>query len=281
MQKLQKDELFKLGNIIQLRTAIWGGFTAFQTQLQQSGDTVNLRACIGFLRRLETLRTGAWHYIYLNSYDIGIEGIAFVPIDLCLSVHKHLLGIKEEFESNISFFLNSYVHFRKDVALKTTTFNPTVFPRADVISRKFKLKWIFFNLGFPNNYPEELTEMIQIGFNDLIDTVMENGITVLRNRFKMKLIHIIQRLSGPHQQRFNHSSLNNLFNFIESFPKFNIFQDKPLEVLVKQTQNLIVDLEAKDLRKDPVLRVSMVKELEKIKGLLTSLTENGNLLISN
>ena len=218
-------------------------------------------------------------YLSGVSLPFPINGMLFVPKEMISRVDKELYRFKSEFDSKIEDFVSRYDELREvAVVYLDELFNETDYP-VDIQS-KFSFAWRFIVLDVPNGnagvlspevYEREKTKFIQT-----MEEARELAIVSLREEFSSMIKRVTERFTNGHGTKskiFKNGTVNNFYEFFETFRERNIFRDTELAELVDQAEAILGGKTAETIRSNDQLkdhiREGMVEVEKSMENILS------------
>jgi hypothetical protein len=192
-------------------------------------------------------------------------------------VDKELYRFKSEFDSKIEDFVSRYDELREvAVVYLGDLFNETDYP-VDIRS-KFSFAWRFIVLDVPNGnagvLSPEVYEREKTKFVQTMEEARELAIVSLREEFSSMIKRVTERFTNGHGTKskiFKNGTINNFYEFFETFRERNIFRDTELAELVDQAEAILGGKTAETIRSNDQLKdhiregmVEMEKSMENI-----------------
>ena len=278
------ENIFEMGCLIQLSTSIWGARRKIKTG--QITDMAGANEWLSThkklidpcaLKPIQKVANAARGYLSGMSLPFPINGMVFVPKEMISKVDAELDRYKSEFNSKIEDFVSRYDELREvAVVYLGDLFNETDYP-VDIRS-KFSFAWRFIVLDVPNGnsgvlspevYEREKTKFIQT-----MEEARELAIVSLREEFSSMIKRVTERFTNGHGTKskiFKNGTINNFYEFFETFRERNIFRDTELAELVDQAEAILGGKTAETIRSNDQLKdhiregmVEMEKSMENI-----------------
>jgi len=129
------------------------------------------------------------------------------------------------------------------------------------IGSKFSFAWRFIILDVPNGnsgvLSPEVYEREKTKFVQTMEEARELAIVSLREEFSGMIQRITERFTngnGAKSKIFKNSSVNNFYEFFETFRERNIFRDSELAELVDQAEAILGGKTAETIRSNDQLK---------------------------
>jgi len=167
---------------------------------------------------------------------------------------------KSDFEQKTEEFTHSYDRLR-EVAMVYLgdLFSETDYP-VDVRS-KFSFAWRFIVLDVPNGssgvLAPEVYEREKHKFIQTMEEARELAIVSLREEFSGMIQRITERFTNGHGSKpkvFKNGTINNFYEFFETFRERNIFRDSELAELVDRAEAILGGKNAEAIRSNDQLK---------------------------
>ena len=278
------ENIFEMGCLIQLSTSIWGARRKIKTG--QITDMAGANEWLSThkklidpcaLKPIQKVASAARGYLSGVSLPFPINGMLFVPKEMISRVDKELYRFKSEFDSKIEDFVSRYDELREvAVVYLGDLFNETDYP-VDIRS-KFSFAWRFIVLDVPNGnagvLSPEVYEREKTKFVQTMEEARELAIVSLREEFSSMIKRVTERFTNGHGTKskiFKNGTINNFYEFFETFRERNIFRDTELAELVDQAEAILGGKTAETIRSNDQLKdhiregmVEMEKSMENI-----------------
>ena len=278
------ENIFEMGCLIQLSTSIWGARRKIKTG--QITDMAGANEWLSThkklidpcaLKPIQKVANAARGYLSGMSLPFPINGMVFVPKEMISRVDKELCRFKSEFNSKIEDFVSRYDELREvAVVYLGDLFNETDYP-VDIRS-KFSFAWRFIVLDVPNGnsgvLSPEVYEREKTKFVQTMEEARELAIMSLREEFSSMIKRVTERFTNGHGTKskiFKNGTINNFYEFFETFRERNIFRDTELAELVDQAEAILGGKTAETIRSNDQLKdhiregmVEMEKSMENI-----------------
>ena len=278
------ENIFEMGCLIQLSTSVWGARRKIKTG--QITDMAGANEWLSThkklidpcaLKPIQKVANAARGYLSGMSLPFPINGMVFVPKEMISKVDAELDRYKSEFNSKIEDFVSRYDELREvAVVYLGDLFNETDYP-VDIRS-KFSFAWRFIVLDVPNGnsgvLSPEVYEREKTKFVQTMEEARELAIVSLREEFSSMIKRVTERFTNGHGTKskiFKNGTINNFYEFFETFRERNIFRDTELAELVDQAEAILGGKTAETIRSNDQLKdhiregmVEMEKSMENI-----------------
>ena len=193
-------------------------------------------------------------YLTGVSLPFPLQGMVFIPKEMISRVDAKLELYKSDFNKAVEEFLGNYEQLR-EVAMVYLgeLFNELDYP-VDVQS-KFSISWRFVILDVPNGntgiLAPEVYEREKEKFIQTMEEARELAIESLREEFSGMVQRITERFSngnGDKPKIFKNGTVNNFYEYFETFKERNIFKDDQLAELVERVKAILGGQSAESIR---------------------------------
>ena len=280
------ENIFEMGCLIQLSTSVWGARRKIKTG--QITDMTGANEWLSThkklidpcaLKPIQKVANAARGYLSGVSLPFPINGMVFVPKEMISRVDKELYRFKSEFDSKIEDFVSRYDELREvAVVYLGDLFNETAYP-VDIQS-KFSFAWRFIVLDVPNGnagvLSPEVYEREKTKFVQTMKEARELAIVSLREEFSGMIKRVTERFTNGHETKskiFKNGTINNFYEFFETFRERNIFRDSELAELVDQAEAILGGKTAETIRSNDQLkdhiREGMVEVEKSMENILS------------
>ncbi|MBW1781266.1 MAG: hypothetical protein JRL30_11055 [Deltaproteobacteria bacterium] len=261
------ENIFEMGCLIQLSSSVWGARRKIKTDqitnMTGANDWLSTHKKLVdpcALKPIFKIVNAARGYLSGVSLPFPINGMVFVPKEMISRVDEELNRFKTDFDDSVTAFINRYDHLR-EVAMVYLgdLFNETDYP-VDIRS-KFSFAWRFIVLNVPNGnsgvLSPEVYEREKTKFVQTMEEARELAIVSLREEFSGMIKRITERFangSGTKPKIFKNGTINNFYDFFETFRERNIFRDHELAELVDQAEAILGGKTAEAIRSNEQLK---------------------------
>jgi hypothetical protein len=186
-------------------------------------------------------------------------------------VDERLEEFKAEFNNKVDTCLGGYDQLREIASVHLgELFSELDYP-VDVKS-KFAFTWRFIILDVPNGnagiLAPEVYEREKHKFIQTMEEARELAIGSLREEFSGMISRITERFSngqGDKPKIFKNGTVNNFYEFFETFKERNIFQDEQLAELVDRAQAILGGQSAESIRSNDQLKERIAKGMGEVE----------------
>jgi hypothetical protein len=278
-EEAMESNIFQKACLIQLEISCWQGSRMLDAGIMERlGNSEWLRGR-KYLVNPETLNpiraaiSRARKYLQKSALPFPITGLTLVPKDALSRVDTGLRGIQEEFQGEVSAFVEAYEDARREAALQLGEF----FSEADYpvdIHTRFRFEWRFLTLDVPGKsgiLSPEIYEREKNKFTAMMEETRQLAVVALREEFAGIVSHLAERLSGNDDgspKKFKDCMVQKMHDFLDSFSSRNLFDDQGLAELVAAARSMVGGLSPEDLRQDLRLRESIAGEMHRIKSVM-------------
>jgi hypothetical protein len=227
------------------------------------------------LKPINKVVNSARSYLSSVSLPFPIHGMAFVPKEMISRVDGRLEEFKEEFNAAVEEFLGDYDQLREVASAHLgDLFNEMDYP-VDVRS-KFAFVWRFIILDVPDGtagvLDPEVYEREKDKFVRTMEEARELAIHSLREEFGGMIARITERFSSSHDGKpkvFKNGTVNNFYEFFETFRERNIFKDDQLAELVERAQAILGSESAESIRSNDQLKERIRADMEDVEKAMS------------
>ena len=246
------ENLFEKGCLVQLSASVWRAARKInpeqisETAMSHEWFTATKKLVDpGSLKPINSVVNAARSYLSGVSLPFPIQGMVFTPKEMISRVDGKLEEFKGEFNCKVEAFLGEYDQLREVASIELgELFNEMDYP-VDVRG-KFALMWRFIILEVPNGktgiLAPEVYEREKDKFIKTMEEARELAIQSLREEFAGMISRITERFSngnGDKPKVFKNGTVNNLYEFFETFKERNIFKDDDLTELVERAKEIL------------------------------------------
>lgn len=275
------DNIFEKGCLVQLQISRWGATCQIgKDKLAKMGSSpewlIGAKKLVDpdSLKPLINVAQNARMYLKQVSLPFPIPGMLFVPKEMIAEVDQLLSEFKTEYHDEVKGFLKEYPSLRVAAAAHLADlFSDLDYPAE--VAAKFSFGWRFVILDVPNGQAGVLTPEIyrreKEKFIQTMEEARELAVQALREEFSSLVEHISDRMAvGPDGKPkvFKKATVDNFYDFFETFKQRNIFRDKQLSALVTKAKSLLGGEEAEDIRSDDDLKVKIRSGMAELKKAL-------------
>jgi len=272
------ENLFKKGCLVQLSTSIWGATRKINpnqfTDKVVSSEWLRANKKLvdpDALKPINKIANMARSYLNAVSLPFPLHGLVFMPKEMISKVDEKLDCFKTDFNNTVEAFIASYDQLR-EVAMVYLgeLFNEMDYP-IDV-SSKFSFNWRFVILDVPNGntaiLAPEVYEREKEKFVQTMEQARELAIQSLRDEFAGMVERITERFTtGPNGKPkiFKNGTVNNFYEYFETFKDRNIFRDDQLAELVERAQGILGGTSAETIRSNDQLKERVRSDMQAVE----------------
>ena len=278
------ENLFEKGGLVQLSTSIWGACRKVKPEqfidkavsaqwLSASKKLVDPDA----LKPIKKVVNSGRSYLCGASLPFPIQGMAFVPKEMITKVDEKLDSFKGEFDRAVDSFIASYDQLRDTAKI----FLGDLFKEIDYpvnVRSKFSFAWRFVILDVPNGntaiLAPEVYEREKEKFIQSMDEARSLAIQSLRQEFANLVERITDRFAtGPNGKPkvFKNSTVNNFYEYFETFKQRNIFKDDQLAEMVDRAKAILGGSSAEIIRSDNQLKRQIGSQMKVVEDAMTEI----------
>jgi len=279
------ENLFEKGCLVQLSASVWRATRKVKPEQLSEMSSVShewLNATKKLvdpdsLKPINKVVNSARSYLTGVSLPFPIQGMLFVPKEMISRVDERLDGFKVDFNTAVEEFLREYDQLREVASVYLgELFNEMEYP-VDVWS-KFSLMWRFIILDVPNSkagiLDPEVYEREKHKFIQTMEEARELAIQSLRAEFGGMISRITERFSngqGDKPKIFKNGTVNNFYEFFETFKDRNIFRDDQLAELVERAQAILGGHSAESIRTNDQLKERVRGGMEDVEKAMADI----------
>jgi hypothetical protein len=261
------ENLFEKGCLVQISASVWGATRKIKPEqitdmavsnewLRASKKLVDPEA----LKPINKVHNKARSYISGASLPFPIKGMEFVPKEMIARVDDRLTEFKSDFDRTVETFMQNYDQLRELAMVHLgPLFNEMEYPLN--VRSKFALIWRFIILDVPNGntaiLAPEVYQREKEKFVQTMEQARELAIRSLREEFAGMVERITERFSnGPNGdcKIFKNGTVNNFYEYFETFKERNIFKDTELAELVDRAKSILDGQSAESIRSDESIK---------------------------
>jgi len=216
-------------------------------------------------------------YLTGVSLPFPLQGMVFIPKEMISRVDAKLELYKSDFNKTVEEFLGNYEQLR-EVAMVYLgeLFNELDYP-VDVRS-KFSISWRFVILDVPNGntgiLAPEVYEREKEKFIQTMEEARELAIQSLREEFSGMVQRITERFTngnGDKPKIFKNGTVNNFYEFFETFKERNIFKDDHLAELVERAKAILGGQSAESIRSNDQVKEQIKAGMEDVEKTMSEI----------
>lgn len=282
---MSDENIFSKGCLVKLETSCWTGRAKIPSRVLLEGSQhagvdprfvgAHKRLVEGeSLSEISRLRSEARSWLASRSLPFPIDGVVFVPAAEVQSIDAKLSEFAKRYDAAVEAFVADFETLRETARENLgSLYDVTDYPRD--LRDKFGFEWSFLSLAPPGQtqlVSAELVERERHKFQQLMQQATEQAVTALRARFAEVVDHMVERLSTDREegkpQIFRDTLVTNVRDFVDSFSKLNISDDRQLAELVERARGAVAGVTAKDLRSDANLREHIAMRMSTVQQAL-------------
>ena len=277
------ENMFEKGCLVQLSAAVWGATRKIRTEklsdevsekwLSASKKLVDPDS----LKPVSKVVNSARSYLAGVTLPFPLQGMAFIPKEMIGRVDEKLELFKDEFNRTVDSFLMSYDNLREVAMLNLgELFNEFDYP-VDV-KAKFGFTWRFVILDVPNGrhgvLAPEVYEREKEKFVRTMEEARELAVESLREEFSSMVQRISERFTNGDNSKskiFKNGTVENFYEFFETFKERNIFRDDQLSELVEKAKAILGGRSADSIRSDEPLKECIGRAMKDVESAMTEI----------
>ena len=208
-------------------------------------------------------------------------GIYHISPEAALVIDEYLRARADERVALVQRFVEIYPKVREaDRVQLGPQFRELDYPDPLDVPRRFAVNWRFFTLGAPGElakFSPQIFEREKDRIVGLMEEARQEGVALLRAGFKELVDHMVSALTPDEdgkRKRFYRSSVDNLIEFLDTFPLRNLGDDAELGALLAKTRKLLSGEAAavvKSIKDSDTIRDGMRAGFERLQAQLDPL----------
>ena len=278
------ENLFEKGCLVQLSTSIWGATRKINPS-QLSDRPVSSewfranKKLVDYdaLKPIRKVANTSRSYLTGVSLPFPIHGMVFMPKEMISKVDRKLNDFKASFNGAVDTFIRRYDELREMAMVYLgDLFNETDYPLD--ICAKFSFVWRFVILDVPNGntaiLAPEVYEREKEKFVQTMEQARELAIASLREQFSQMVKRITERFTTGQEGKpkvFKNGTVNNFYEYFETFKDRNIFRDDQLAELVEQAQAILGGRSAESIRSDEQLKENVRSGMQTVEKAMADI----------
>ena len=277
------ENLFEKGCLVQVSASVWGATRKIRpeeiTDKEVSKDWLRTSKKLvepDALKPITKVVNMARSYIAGVSLPFPIKGMQFVPKEMISKVDGRLSEFKLDFTEKVDGFMEGYEGLRNDAMVHLgELFNQLEYP-VDVRS-KFAFVWRFIILDVPNGntalLAPEVYEREKEKFVQTMEEARELAIQSLREEFSSMVTRITERFSNGNgaPKVFKNGTVDNFYEYFETFKERNIFKDDDLAQLVEKAKAILDGQSADRIRSDGMLKERIHEGMQDVENAMAEI----------
>ena len=278
------ENIFERGCLVQFSASVWGATRKIDlgkyVELDSSPEWLRANKKLvhpDALKPMQKIVNATRGYLMRVSLPFPLNSMVFVPKDMINGVDQRLNNFKKKFEDQVRVFVNSYDHLRETAITNLgDLFNQFDYP-VD-ISAKFSFAWRFIVLDVPNGKSGILSPEVYAREKEKFVRTMEEArqmaIDCLREEFSSMVERVSERFNtGPDGKPkvFKNATINNFYEYFETFKERNIFRDEELTELVSRAQEILGGASAESIRSNGNLRQRIAAGMSEVEQAMENI----------
>lgn len=280
------ENLFEKGCLVQLSTSVWGASRKIHpsqiTEASAAPDWLTASKKLvdpDSLKPIKRVVNASRSYLAGISLPFPIQGMVFISKESINRVDEKLDEHKRRFHNVVDAFIDDYEDLRSTAAsFLGPLFSETDYP-VDVAG-KFSFIWRFVVMDVPNGNTKllapEVYEREKEKFVQTMEQARQMAIESLRTEFSGLIERITDRFtSGPDGKPkvFKNATVDNFFEFFETFKERNVFEDAQLSELVDRASSILGGRTAGSIRTNDQLRERIAKDMKQVESAMAEAFE--------
>ena len=277
------ENIFEKGCLIQLSTSIWGAKRKIKaeqiTHMTDANQWLSTQKKLidpCALKPIQKVANAARGYLTGVSLPFPINGMVFVPKEMISKVDDQLTRFQSDFNDRVTEFMTRYDRLRETAMVYLgDLFNETDYP-VDIRS-KFSFAWRFVILDVPNGrsgvLSPEVYEREKEKFVQTMEDARELAVTSLREEFSGMIQRITERFTNGNGKPkvFKNGTINNFYEFFETFKERNIFRDSELAELVDRAEAVLGGKSAESIRSNDLLKEQIRNGMAEVEASMADI----------
>jgi hypothetical protein len=278
------ENLFEKGCLVQLSTSVWRATRKIdQNKLAEiipSNEWLSATKKLvdpESIKPIQKIANSARNYLRGMSLPFPLPAMVFVPKEMISKADQRLHEYKTEFDDAVDDLVMNYDRLR-EAAMSCLGELFNVFDYPVDIRSKFGLTWRFVILDVPNGntgiLSPEVYEREKEKFIRTMEEAREMAIQSLREEFAWMVDRITERFTtGPDGKPkvFKNATVNNFYEYFETFKERNIFRDEELAQLVAHAQGILEGASADTVRSDQQLRERIQSGMHEVEQAMAEI----------
>jgi len=277
------ESMFEKGCLVQLSAAVWGATRKVKTEklseeLSEKWLTASKKLVDpDSLKPINKVVNAARSYLESVTLPFPLQGMAFIPKEMIGRVDESLGTYRDEFNEAVKTFLGSYDNLR-EVAMVNLGDLFSAFDYPVDVEAKFGFTWRFVVLDVPNGrygiLAPEVYEREKEKFIRTMDEARELAVQSLREEFSGMVQRITDRFTNNGNAKpkiFKNGTVENFYEFFETFKERNIFKDEQLSELVERAQEILGGRSAESIRSDEYLKDRIGKAMKDVESTMAEI----------
>jgi hypothetical protein len=271
------ENMFEKGCLVQFSAGVWGASRKIKPEqlTDKNVSTEWLRASKKLIdpdaiKPVQKIINATRSYLTSASLPFPIHGMVFAPKEMVSRLDEKLNEFKTEFFTKVDNFIDNYDHLRQIAMVHLgELFSETDYPID--IRNKFSFIWRFVILDVPNGntaiLAPEVYEREKEKFIHTMEEARQLAVQSLREEFAGMIERITERFStnGGAPKIFKNSTVNNFYEYFETFKQRNIFKDTELEEIVARAQAILGGKSAEDIRNNENLKNRIGTSMQEVE----------------
>jgi len=278
------ENMFEKGCLVQLSASVWRAARKIKTEQLSEMDVSRewLSATKKLvdpdsLKPLNKVVNASRSYLAGVTLPFPIHGMEFIPKEMISKVDEKLESFKADFQGAEETFLASYDNLREVAVVHLgNLFSEFDYP-VDV-KKKFGFTWRFIILDVPNGnfgvLAPEVYEREKEKFIRTMEEARELAVESLREEFAGMVQRITERFSNGHEAKpkiFKNGTIQNFYEFFETFKERNIFKDEQLAELVDRAREILGGRSADSIRSDEQTKEQIGKAMKDVEASMAEI----------
>jgi len=276
--------------LVHVKISVWDSVKTDRAGLEDLKNLHNAKGDVGYLKKnmlagadgpLKTARS-AFAAVRVRHYDLSLPWVSDTASDRksgprllphpLLGRYLSELGQLERFAVDaLETFIPLYPQMIQDAQPNLGgMFKQSDYPTADEIRSKFRIYKDFEPIpdktGF-RGLPDGVLERLSFHLEERQKAQVKQANEAMWAEAKDRISHLIDRLSEE-DTKFKEATVRQVRELVGLLPGWNIGKDERANEVAQDIHDMLAGIEASDLRKDAVIRSSVVEEAKNISSKL-------------
>jgi len=220
------------------------------------------------LANIQKIISAARTFHYENTLPWSDNGGRLLPSANYLNYVKDIQSFKDDFEREVSNFLQVYPSLKDDARQRLNgMFDEKDYPDVYTLETKFAIKSMILPVpeadDFRVNLTDDEVDSIRTSIREQVQDSTQAGMKDLWQRLFKVVDHMVERLSDP-DNKFKNTLIENITDLCDLLPKLNITADPELDEAVQEIKAKLTVNDSQTLRDNDVVRSNTAAEAQKI-----------------
>ncbi|MDY0314962.1 MAG: DUF3150 domain-containing protein [Bacteroidales bacterium] len=204
------------------------------------------------------------------SLPFPIPTVFLVPKQKIEKLAEEINEFKEALNDAVDDFAEDYDKYitEAEETLGEELFNENDFPKN--IKERFQIEVRFIEMTVPGKlkkFSPEVYKEEERKYKEMMEQARKEAVLFLREGFAEILNKMIETLTGNdgEPKKIRSDAVQRIDKFFDEFLSKNIFKDDELQNMIKQAKEVMMGVNAKDLKNSEKLRQYVTKNIEKVQ----------------